>query len=217
MHQQPIDRLIIFLLIFPLSVNAQVLVKDEPRHQPVFENAFVRVLDVRIKPGDTTLYHIHQLPSAFLMLSDTRVGSQLFNDLPTEGFNNTGTVAYEQFNQPRVHRVWNMDTALFHVVDIEILTAETTTETAILQMPGLTLVQDEKKARIYRVQLAPAREFQFSELNNPVLFFSVTGTITHPTEGTIGPGRFLFIDKGKSATLYNNGAVEMSGAVFEIK
>lgn len=217
MNQQITVSLAISLYLLPLSVVAQVLVKDEPRHHPVFENDYVRVLDVRINPGDTTLYHIHKLPSAFIHLSDTRVGSQLLNSQPVEGFNTTGTVSYEQFIQPRVHRVWNMDTAHFHVVDIEILTAENTTATAVMQLPALTLMRDEQKARIYSVQLAPAQQIHVNNLVNPVLFFPITGTIAFKDERPVILGMYLYVDKGKTAILHNPGVVEMKGFMFEIK
>ena len=36
-----------------------VAVRDEPRHRRRFEDDHVRVYDVLIPPGDTTLYHHH--------------------------------------------------------------------------------------------------------------------------------------------------------------
>jgi hypothetical protein len=38
-------------------------------HRPVLENDYVRVLDVRIAPGDTVPAHQHDLPSVFITLS----------------------------------------------------------------------------------------------------------------------------------------------------
>ena len=39
--------------------ESYVAVRDEPRHRRRFENEFVRVYDVLVPPGDTTLYHHH--------------------------------------------------------------------------------------------------------------------------------------------------------------
>ena len=48
-----------------LFANAQPAVKDEPRHHNVFENEYIRILDVFLPPNDTTQYHIHSTPSVF--------------------------------------------------------------------------------------------------------------------------------------------------------
>jgi hypothetical protein len=56
---------------------AQVAVRDEPRHHNVFENDYVRVLDVWVAPKDTTQFHVHATPSVFIMLSKTTTSAQL--------------------------------------------------------------------------------------------------------------------------------------------
>ena len=49
----------IFLFFTIHLCHAQIPVSIEPRHHKVFENEYVRVLDVHIVPGDTTLFHKH--------------------------------------------------------------------------------------------------------------------------------------------------------------
>ena len=56
---------------------AQVPVREEPRHKPVLENEYFRLLDVWLSAGDTTMYHIHATPSLFVILSSTRTASQM--------------------------------------------------------------------------------------------------------------------------------------------
>ncbi|HTE30494.1 MAG TPA: hypothetical protein VK666_09000, partial [Chryseolinea sp.] len=106
-----------FLLIASFSSVAQVQVSKEPMHHNVFENAWVRVLDVHIAPGDTSLIHKHSTPSVFLVLSKTRTGSQVITE-PSEIHLHDGNIWFEGFyDQPRIHRVWNSDTTDFHVVE----------------------------------------------------------------------------------------------------
>src|SRR5271154_5328225 len=52
-------------------------VSMEPRHHNIFENKWVRILDVHIPPGDTSLFHKHETPSVFLVLSNTKTGSEV--------------------------------------------------------------------------------------------------------------------------------------------
>ncbi len=105
-----------------LEAFAQIPVREEPRHKNVFENEIVRVLDVRIPPGDTTLYHTHETPSLFVTFTNTKTGSQELNKSKKEGRSTSGTSSYNAFTIPRIHRVWNSDLELFHVMDMEILT-----------------------------------------------------------------------------------------------
>ena len=46
-----------------------VPVDKEPRHRLAFEDQYIRVFDVRIAPGDTTLYHSHQRDSIYIPIS----------------------------------------------------------------------------------------------------------------------------------------------------
>lgn len=53
-----------------------VPVHEEPRHHLVFETSGTRVLDVRIPPGDTTLFHTHSDPILYVTMSTSRTRSQ---------------------------------------------------------------------------------------------------------------------------------------------
>src|ERR1700738_3886431 len=96
-----------FLLIVTLSCRAQIQVSKEPRHHNVFENTWVRILDVRIPSGDTSLMHEHSTPSVFLVLSKTKTGSQVLVE-PDKIHLTEGNIWFEGFyDKPRIHRVWN--------------------------------------------------------------------------------------------------------------
>src|SRR5215510_14434966 len=90
-----------------MILTAQLPVRDEPRHHNVFENEFVRVLDVYLAAKDTTLYHLHNTPSVFIILANTNVSSQLMGKQPQKGANISGLVSYDSLATPRLHRVWN--------------------------------------------------------------------------------------------------------------
>lgn len=112
------------LLLFTASCcYSQVMVSEEPMHHNVFQNDFVRVLDVHVSPQDTTLFHRHELPSVFIVLTSVKTGSELVSDGSIAAAPVTyGNIWFDGFyTKPRVHRVWNSDTAEFHVMDIELL------------------------------------------------------------------------------------------------
>ena len=116
--RQPI--LLLAGLLLSLAARTQVQVSEEPRHHKVLANEWVRVLDVHIPPHDTSLLHKHSTPSVFIVLSNTRTGSQVLVEPGKPSFAD-GNIWFESFRDtPRIHRVWNEDTVEFHVMDIEL-------------------------------------------------------------------------------------------------
>src|SRR4051812_10297786 len=109
------------LLMISLGVQAQVQVRNEPRHKNVFENKYFRVLDVNIPPHDTTLQHIHSTPSVILLFTNTITAQQLKGQDWVKGQSIAGTAIYRDFSKDTViHKVSNWDTAPYHVTDIEL-------------------------------------------------------------------------------------------------
>lgn len=132
------------LIVIPLIASAQVQVRFEPRHKNVFENKYIRLLDVHIAPSDTTLFHIHSTPSFFLILTNTKVGVQVKGQDWTTSQNIAGESWYQSFlNDTLIHRVTNCDTIPFHVTDMEIL-APYNNSRKIKPLPFKLLLENEK-------------------------------------------------------------------------
>lgn len=53
-----------------------VPVHQEPRHRMVFESSGIRILDVQIPPGDTTLFHTHSDPILYVTMSSSTTRTQ---------------------------------------------------------------------------------------------------------------------------------------------
>ena len=116
--------LLIILFLQSAVATAQVQVRKEPRHKNVLENKYIRLLDVWMKPGDTSMLHIHSTPSLFLHFTNTAVCVQRKGDAWTKNKNTAGNASYTSFvNDTLIHRVSNCDTVPFHVTDIEILSS----------------------------------------------------------------------------------------------
>lgn len=84
-----------FLAAPGLLAQSPVPVHREPRHRLVWEEGPVRVLDVRIAPGDTTLFHIHDMPMLYVRVADTSYALR-----------------------PVTHRVTNVGTTPFRLIGI---------------------------------------------------------------------------------------------------
>lgn len=60
----------------PLAAQMVVPVHEEPRHRLVHGEDRLQVLDIGIQPGDTTLFHRHDRPIAYVEIDATVVNQQ---------------------------------------------------------------------------------------------------------------------------------------------
>src|SRR6187200_2749079 len=116
--------LLVTLFFLSKFCHAQIPVSQEPKHHNVFENSYVRVLDVHLLPGDTSLFHKHETPSVFIVLNPVKTGSEvIIEDGTSTALLKDSAISFESFSKsPRIHRVWNADATKFHVMDVEIVT-----------------------------------------------------------------------------------------------
>lgn len=109
-----------------LAAENVVPVHEEPRHRLVHEGPELRVLDVQIAPGDTTLFHRHDAPIAYVYISPAPTKAQVLGQdwagaspntspAPAVGsvlFNETYAVA------PVEHRVTNPGEVPFRLIAV---------------------------------------------------------------------------------------------------
>ncbi len=217
--------LFFYLLLFAFYSRSQVPVSKEPRHHVVFENEKVRLLNVLLPPGDTTQYHVHSTPSVFICFTKTNTGSQLIGQQPVEGASKDGSIWFENLKAPniKIHRVWNMDTAVYHVMDIELLSKDSGFSQKPLALPHAQLITDEPWARTYTMELAKAERVTIKE--HPYAFVLVAineGTITMSKKGAgknvpLQPGTFFWINPDDQFTLFNQSDAIMHFALAEIR
>ncbi len=215
--------LLIFIIQVVLcSAQAVVAVKDEPRHHNVFENSFVRVLDVRIEPGDTSLFHKHATPSVFIVLHPVKTGSEvkIEEQKATALASPDPSITFEGFyKSPRIHRVWNEDTARFHVMDIEILNKGGHSVSVPIQQDGFKLLFDEQPVRAYRLTMQDGSNIEVQR-QTPLLIVGLTNAaqpLTVNAKPFSKEGDFLFIPAGQAVQISNKGAQPYAFGVLEMK
>ena len=196
-----------FAIFYWLIASAQLQVKDEPRHHNVFENEYLRILDVLLGPNDTTQYHLHNTPSVFIFLTNPKVSSQLLGGQPQTGANVSGSISYDAMATPRTHRVWNEDTNWFHVMDIELLSKKQNGKTAIIQNPAIKLLFNEKEANGYIVELKTGASVSVPSSGNGYLLVSLETTVATFTvdkssqHRSLQPCHHFWVDAGKQMTV----------------
>jgi hypothetical protein len=207
------------LIIVSLGSNAQVQVRDEPRHHNVLENKYFRVLDVNIPPHDTTLQHIHSTSSVILLFTNTVNATQLKGGQWQSGRSVAGSAFYRDFAKDTVvHRVSNWDTVLYHVTDIELLSAY---DPGSNRKPlPFTVLFNEEKAIAYRLTSVNK---QIIDNRGPMIAGLVSGDniILHNTKDntsvTIKAGTETYIEPGTSFYLSATSKKEINLVLFEIK
>ena len=192
-------------VLLAVHLSAQLPVSKEPMHHNVFENAYVRVLDVHIKPGDTTQFHKHETPSVFIMLTPVRTGSEVKQEESKASIlQKDASVTFEGFYiTPRIHRVWNEDNKEFHVMDVEILNKEPHAVNDTLTKP-FTLLYNEKPVIIYRLNLNSKAITSFQK-STPILIVS----LSDDKQG-VAVNKKLFNKKGDYVFITANEKVNLS-------
>jgi hypothetical protein len=199
---------------------AQVPVSKEPRHHNVFENAFVRVLDVHLPPGDTSLFHKHETPSVFIVLHPVKTGSEvIIEEAKATALTKDPTITFEGFYvKPRIHRVWNSDTSDFHVMDIEILN-KVHQNISPMEHAGFQILFNEKPVTAYRLSLNAGADIKLKR-ESPFLIVGLsdaTNNVTVNKKPFSKKGDFLFIPAGESIKFSSKEEKEYSFAVLELK
>ena len=199
--------LLLTAISYSSCASAQVHVRDEPRHHNVFENDVIRILDVYLGPGDTTLYHLHNTPSVFIILSNCTVSSQVLGGQPQKGVNLTGIVSFDSINTARIHRVWNEDTSWFHVMDIELTSKSQKNNIPVLQSQFLKLLFKEQQANGYEAELKSGNVLQLPHSpagyllvskGNIVVDYRINGSRQHRI---MKAGHYIWIDPESNFSL----------------
>jgi quercetin dioxygenase-like cupin family protein len=104
---------------------------EEPRHKLVLTHQQVRVMDVQIRPGDTTLFHVHDVPALYVAVSAAPVDIQLLKGQwggthpAADPGRKPGDVNFDTsyVHQAITHRVTNVGSQLFNLIAITSSTA----------------------------------------------------------------------------------------------
>jgi quercetin dioxygenase-like cupin family protein len=204
-----------------------VPVHEEPRHRLVFDSPVVRVLDIQIPPGDTTLFHTHSNPILYVNMSSSRMRNQNLNGewnaSPAPGAPSApsapsaprivpstppgrmmSTTSYAE--RPVTHRVNNVGDALYRLIGIINPSAGDAS-----QAPGggfdLAPELENQWFRGYRRVVDSAQPTAEHRHINPVVLVLASGAATvrfghAPESRTLAePGMFAFIGANQVHTL----------------
>ena len=209
-----------FIPFFSLS---QVPVSKEPLHHNVLDNGHVRLLDVHIPSGDTSLFHIHETPSVFLILTDANTGSQVISeeDRSKSPIKYYGNIWFEDFYlKSRIHRVFNNDQHEFHVMDIELTNKNYKVIDSPLRQVSFSFLFEEKPVRAYRLNLYLGSKISIQARRGDILTIllsdSVSSVLVNKKSFSM-KGDFIYIPSGENISFINSGTEKAEFAFFELK
>lgn len=209
--------------VFTVSAQTPVPVAKEPRHHFKFENKYVRVFDVVVPSGDTTLFHIHSNDYVFVSIGDAKLKAEVLGGQPTDLIMKDGESRFTK--GPITHRVTNVNNTSFRNITIEILgspgrAAPSKPDTA----PGLSPVLDNDRVHIERLVLEPGQSTSLHThglsalsvfLTNAKVEVSIPGQ--KPQTLKYKPGDFRWRDAPTTHTLKNIGKTRFEAVGIDWK
>jgi quercetin dioxygenase-like cupin family protein len=166
------------------SIQSPVPVLNEPRHHLKFENEYVRVFDVVVPPGDTTLFHVHSNDYAYVGIGAATLKAEVFGSGTSQDLIlKDGEARFTK--GPITHRVTNIASSPFRNITIEILKSQgavgaSTPDTS----PGHSVVLENERIRIERLILEPGQSTNVHTHNLSALSVFLTNSrvqVTTPT------------------------------------
>ena len=229
----------------PSSADRVVPVYEEPRHRQVFRSGTTRVLELLILPGDTSLFHSHEDPIAYVNLSTGALRTQELGKewsqpggrggartggagaaaatpsapaAPAPAVRVTSTIGYAQ--TPVTHRIANIGTGPVHALVVVNQTkgtdATTPKDAGFEGAPELT----NGWFRVYRFAL-PAGQAGTHTHKTPA-FLVQTSEGTAVTQGgrmraLNEAGDWAFFDAGVSHEMRNTSTGSVEFVEIEVR
>lgn len=146
-------------------------VRDEPRHRLRFENAYARVYDVLVPPGDTTLYHRHTEDTFYVATGRAELRDQTWGDEDSRliALPMGLSLCRPHRSEPLIHRVGNVGDSDMRMIGAEAKKSPPHVAEKALEAPAHALLWEAERLRAYDLNLDPqqstgAIEYPFSGL-----------------------------------------------------
>ncbi len=201
----------------------------EPLHRLVFESAPVRVLDVQLQPGDSSLYHLHEDPIFYIALDISEIDAQIQGEewkRTKVSEWHTGAVAHDlgHAEEPLIHRIRNAGSEIFRLIAVTNSgpPAPIDGPEPDAELPG-EIETDVEYFRQSRVTLAPGSDPQHFRSPFPIVVVQVsTGRTELAFDGVssrhlTGPGGFAYVEPNRDTEMRNQGNVEVALVVVEAR
>ena len=227
----------------PAGQDRIVPVYEEPRHRQVFKSGTTRILELIVLPGDTSLFHTHEDPIAYINLSGSTLRTQepgkewsqgggrggaraggavpaapAAAAAPAPAVRVTSTTSYAQ--TPATHRIANTGTGIVHALVVVNQTKGTDAtmpkDAGFEGMPELT----NNWFRAYRFALPPGQSGTHTHKTPAFLVQTSDGTAV--TQGARlralnQIGDWAFFDAGIAHEMRNTSTATVEFVEVEVR
>lgn len=168
------------------SLEQIVEVGNEPRHQVVLQNEYVRALRVSFPPHDTTLAHRHAKDSLYFFLVEggLSVVNHVQGRTACADCMEFGEVRYgtHETETPLVHKITNTSNQTMLCIDAELLKSPPVSAVIPLLAEKHTLVKTRDKCRVYKLTLEPGESVT---VMYPFFYLSIVVQTSTMEQGTL--------------------------------
>lgn len=224
------NYLIVLLLslafLLPVSAQSPVPIEKEPRHRLKFSNQHVRVFNVLIPAGATSLFHIHVNDGLSVRLADALIRDEALGGTPEDMPVKRGAVSFGYRPSPLTHRVSSIGSTPFRNIFVEVLpsTRKPPGVPPQVLVAGQTLVLENERVRISRLVLAPGQSIEMHTHALQGLGVAVSeGRIVIEVPGEklrtvkFKPGDSQWYEGGTKHSLRNVGSAPFEAVEIELK
>jgi quercetin dioxygenase-like cupin family protein len=205
-----------------LAQDVSVPVEREPAHRTVFHNRYLQAFRVRLAPGQASLMHTHTRDDAAVRLSAATTTSQSAGqpEGPPESAVPGRVTARNNERTPTTHRVRNVGTTAFDVIDVQALERPAGPEGA----PAVPPNAENPRMWVYLYELEPGARSAEHTHTRPYLRVAAT-IISLETAGPAGASRrdrlkagaLQWDDSKATHTLVNAGKEKGIVVEFELR
>jgi hypothetical protein len=218
----PLAAIVIVVAAIASAQEGAVPVEQEPHHKTVLRNEYVQAFHVTLAPGATSLMHTHSRDDGAVRLSAATVAADSPGEPigPAEPVTPGMVSARNNEAKPHTHRVHNIGTTVFEVIDVQVLSRPGGPAAEPLLKPSA----ENPKMRLYRYDLAPDAEETPHAHTRPYLLVAATDAnlrIALPdgssTERSMKAGDMEWVGTATTHTLTNAGKTTAILVEFELK
>lgn len=205
-----------------LCGQTAVPVYEEPRHKPVFTNEYVRVIRAIIKNQDTSLFHIHATPSAFVFVKPAHYDNQVMGGNWTTPNYAKGYAWYSSFAAgPSTHRVAAHPNDQVFAYDVELLSRYHKDDNNWQPLSGDTIFIADKAAG-YRITLSKENPRFEIKSRGPIVAILLTGNgiriqSTENKPVSIKETEYAYLTHNKKHIIQQEGQDPVEVILFEVR
>lgn len=216
----------------PVALHAQaptkmIPVSAEPHHHLRLENKKVRIYEVVLPKGESTLWHEHSEDNFAVFINASSVIVQSPGLQPMSFPIAAGGVSFRSTaNGPYSHRVEGNGDTPFRVMLLELRAPQSGTSASGTPQradPPFYLRLQNSRGRVYRVILGPGQSTgMFTRPANTAIFAISSGRISEQAKGKAAKtwefdaGAFRWADSAESLSLKNEGASKVDLVEIEV-